>query len=147
MFRPLLLATVTLLAFSALASAQQPKPPKNVLLLIADDMGLTLGCYGDPIAKTPNLDKLAKASTRFTRAYATTASCSPSRSAIYSGLFTHQNGTYGLQHSVHGFQSFPHVEGIPNLLRRAGYWTGIIAKKHVGPQAVYDWELEMKGGR
>jgi N-sulfoglucosamine sulfohydrolase len=126
--------------------AAQTKQPKNVLLLIADDMGLTLGCYGDLVAKTPNLDKLAKSGVRFKRAYATTASCSPSRSTIYSGLFTHQNGTYGLQHTVHGFQSFPWIEGLPNLLRRAGYWTGIIAKKHVGPQAVYDWESETKGG-
>ena len=143
--RPLLmfLSVGALLAIAGTARADRPK---NVLVLIADDMGMTLGCYGDKIAQTPNLDKLARRAVRFTRAYATTASCSPSRSTIYSGLFTHQNGTYGLQHPPHGFLSLPTVEGIPNLLRRAGYWTGIIAKKHVGPQAVYDWESEMKGG-
>jgi N-sulfoglucosamine sulfohydrolase len=141
---PLMFLTVGLLLM--ITGPARADRPKNVLVLIADDMGMTLGCYGDKIAQTPNLDKLSRRAVRFTRAYATTASCSPSRSTIYSGLFTHQNGTYGLQHPPHGFLSLPTVEGIPNLLRRAGYWTGIIAKKHVGPQTVYDWESEMKGG-
>lgn len=117
---------------------------KNIVLLIADDMGRTLGCYGDAVARTPNLDRFAKQGVRFARAYATVASCSPSRASIYSGLYSHQNGMYGLQHGPHAAQSFAWVQGLPNLLRVAGYWTGIIAKVHVGPQASYNWEKEYK---
>lgn len=135
----LLLALVLLASASSSASAQAPE---NVLLVIADDLGLTLGCYGDKIARTPTLDAFAKKATTFTRAYSTVASCSPSRSAIYSGLYTHQNGMYGLHHAPHSAQSHSWVVSLPNLLRAAGYWTGIIGKIHVGPKTAYDWEFE-----
>lgn len=139
-------AIVAALAFGSEAFAQGKAAarPKHVLMLIADDLGLTLGCYGDPVAKTPNCDKLAAKGVRFTRAYATVASCSPSRATIYSGLFTHQNGQYGLAHAAHKQASHPWVQSLPNLLRAAGYWTGIIAKVHVLPQSAYDWEAEIK---
>lgn len=74
---------------------------KNVVLIIADDLGMQLGCYGDKVIQSPNLDALAKRGTRFTKAYATVASCSPSRASIFTGLYTHQNGQYGLQHAAH----------------------------------------------
>jgi len=135
-------ATLAVIALTIGASAAAAQAPKNVLLVIADDLGLTLGCYGDKVAQTPNLDAFAKKATKFTRAYATVASCSPSRSAIFTGLHTHQNGMYGLHHAPHSAQSHPWVVSLPNLLRAAGYWTGIIGKVHVGPKAVYDWEYE-----
>lgn len=65
---------------------------KNVVLMVADDLGRDyLGCYGCQSIQTPHLDNLAKGSTRFTNAFASTASCSGSRSTIYTGLHTHQN--------------------------------------------------------
>src|SRR5689334_5313801 len=75
--------------------------PKNVVLIIADDLGMQVGCYGDTVCKTPNLDALAKRGVRFTKAYSSVSSCSPSRASIYTGLYSHQNGQYGLQHAVH----------------------------------------------
>ena len=69
---------------------------KNVLLIVADDLGLFLGCYGLDTIRTPHIDRLAAEGTRFTSAFASTASCSGSRSTIYTGLHTHQNGQYGL---------------------------------------------------
>ncbi len=54
---------------------------RNVVVIVADDLGFQLGCYGDKVAKTPNIDRLASQSMRFTRAYCTTASCSASRTA------------------------------------------------------------------
>src|SRR5687768_14767145 len=59
--------------------------PKNILLFVTDDMGLTAGCYGDANARTPHIDRLAAQGTRFTHAFCTTASCSPSRSVILTG--------------------------------------------------------------
>ncbi|KAK1654958.1 alkaline-phosphatase-like protein [Colletotrichum phormii] len=114
--------------------------PRNVLLLVADDLGKQLGCYGCPYIQTPNIDKLAAEGARFENAFASTASCSGSRSTIYTGLHTHQNGQYGLNSGKHHFMTFDHIESGPALLAKNGVRTGIIGKVHVGPDAVYPWE-------
>lgn len=114
---------------------------KNILLLIADDLGKILGCYGERAVKTPCIDALANSGTLFEMAFASTASCSGSRSVIYTGLHTHQNGQYGLGHANHHFMTFDTVETAPQLLRNIGYLTGIIGKIHVGPDPVYPWEI------
>lgn len=113
---------------------------KNVVLIIADDLGLMLGCYGLQAVQTPNLDRLAASGTMFTNAFASTASCSGSRSTIYTGLHTHQNGQYGLQQGWCHFQTLDHIETIPQVFNSLGYQTGIIGKVHVGPRQVYPWE-------
>jgi N-sulfoglucosamine sulfohydrolase len=141
----LLLVSCGLFAPGA-ALAQNAKPPKNVIIVIADDLGMQLGCYGDKVIRTPNIDALANRGVRFARAYATVSSCSPSRASILTGLFTHQNGQYGLQHPPHSQQTHPWVMSLPNLLRAAGYWTGIIGKIHIGPQAVYNFHAEITKG-
>jgi N-sulfoglucosamine sulfohydrolase len=128
------------------APAAEEKPRRNVVLLIADDMGRTLGCYGDRAAKTPNLDALARRGVRFSHAFAAVSSCSPSRSTLYTGLHTHTNGMYGLAHAEHNFHSRPGVKSLPGLLRPAGYRTGIIGKIHVQPRSVYDFDVEMTKG-
>ncbi len=109
----------------------------NVLVFVADDLGLTLGCYGDPNAKTPRVDAFAKSATRFTHAFCTTASCSPSRSVILSGMQNHTNGMYGLQHADHHFSSQDKIATLPNTLNDAGYRTACLGKYHVGPEATY----------
>ncbi|KAB5515376.1 alkaline-phosphatase-like protein [Coniochaeta sp. 2T2.1] len=114
---------------------------KNILLVIADDLGKSLGCYGDTTVRTPNIDRLAAEGTVFENAFASTASCSGSRSVIYTGLHTHQNGQYGLGHSTHHFMTFDHVGTAPMLLQRHGYATAIVGKVHVGPDHVYPWEV------
>lgn len=110
---------------------------RNVLLLIADDLGRMLGCYGEKAVTTPYIDALAAAGTRFDMAFTSTASCSASRSVIYTGLHTHENGQYGLHHDNHHFMTFDHVETAPALFNRLGHLTGIIGKIHVGPPSVY----------
>ncbi|KAI1323968.1 alkaline-phosphatase-like protein [Xylariaceae sp. FL0255] len=114
---------------------------KNVLLLVADDLGRQLGCYGDSTCKTPNLDRLAAEGVKFTKAFASTASCSGSRSTIYTGLHTHQNGQYGLESGRNHFQTHDHIQTAPAILSKLGYLTGIVGKVHVGPAAVYPWEV------
>ena len=120
---------------------------RNVLLLISDDHGLELGCYGHPVIKTPNLDRLASQGVRFTNAYATVASCSASRSVIFTGLFNHTNGQYGHQHAYHNFHSARWVKSLPAILQDHGYRTGIVAKFHVQPASVYPFEVIKAGGR
>lgn len=115
------------------------KERRNVLLIVADDLGLMLGCYGLGAIKTPHVDRLAAQGTRFTNAFASTASCSGSRSTIYTGLHTHQNGQYGLAHGWCHFQTHEHIETAPRVFHNLAYWTGIIGKVHVGPRDVYPW--------
>jgi N-sulfoglucosamine sulfohydrolase len=126
--------------------AEEAKPRRNVVLLIADDLGLELGCYGDRAADTPHLDALARRGTRFTHAFANVASCSPSRSVIYTGLHTHSNGQYGLAHATHNFHTRPGIRSMPSYLKQAGYRTGIIAKNHCIPKEVYPWDEEIRSG-
>lgn len=78
---------------------------KNIVLLIADDLGKYIGAYGCESVSTPAIDALAKRGIRFDLAFASTASCSGSRSTIYTGLHTHENGQYGLNQFKAHFQS------------------------------------------
>lgn len=136
-----------LCASQALAAPARPADQRNVLLLVSDDHGLQLGCYGNRAIQTPNLDRLAEQGVRFTHAFATVASCSASRSVIYTGLFNHANGQYGHQHSYHNFHTFRSVRSLPAVLKEKGYRAGIIAKFHVQPADVYPFEHIRVGAR
>ncbi len=146
-----MIAAVRLIVFStalaaAAAFAATPSRP-NIVLIVADDHGTdALGCYGNPVIKTPHLDALAADGTRFTSAFCTTASCSPSRSVILSGLHNHRNGMYGLQHDDHHFQSFENFKGLPVLLAGAGYRTARIGKFHVAPESVFAFQTVLSAG-
>ena len=133
------------------AAGAEPSPPvarPNVVLIVADDhRNDALGCYGNPVIQTPHLDALARDGIRFSQAFCTTASCSPSRSVILSGRQSHHNGMYGLQHAYHHFQSFDTVRSLPVLLAEAGYRTGRIGKFHLAPDAVFHFETTLSGGR
>lgn len=120
---------------------------KNIIFFITDDESPTLGCYGDEVAVTPAIDALAADGTLFTRAFATTASCSASRSVVMSGLHNHYNGQFGHQHHYHGFSSFPATISLamPRVLARAGYRTAHIGKYHVAPEEVFHYETYLKG--
>jgi N-sulfoglucosamine sulfohydrolase len=73
-----------------------PNGQPNILLIVSEDNGPELGCYGDPCAKTPNLDRLASQGIRFERAFVPQAGCSQSRASFLTFLFPHQHGQIGL---------------------------------------------------
>jgi N-sulfoglucosamine sulfohydrolase len=133
------------LAFAFALTLPATAGPKNVVLLIADDLGMEVGCYGDAVAKTPNVDALAKSGTRFTHGFASVSSCSPSRASLLTGMPTHQSGQYGLAHAEHNFHSLARVKGLPALLAPAGYKSAVIAKLHVLPKEVYPFDAEIPG--
>ena len=142
--RQTLALSATALAISALPrptraqnSPVQSKRP-NILYVTADDLGEQVGCYGDPIARTPNIDALAATGARFSNAYVTQASCSPSRSSLLTGLYPHQNGQVGLV--GRGYSMKEGVATLPTLLHDAGYRTGIIGKLHVLPEAAFAFD-------
>ncbi|MBY0527976.1 MAG: sulfatase [Gemmataceae bacterium] len=138
--RLLIVVTLGLGLFPATAAAQTAR--RNIVVLIADDLGLDCGCYGNTQIKTPNIDSLAANGTCFTHAFATVASCSPSRAVLLTGLHTHTSGQYGLAHAAHNQHTLTAVKSLPAQLRGAGYRTGIIGKLHVQPQSVYSFDLE-----
>ena len=146
--RSLLIAGAGAAAAAALPSRLRAAAPgrRNVLLLISDDQGLDLGCYGVPIS-TPRIDAFARAATRFTHGYAAVSSCSPSRAVINTGLYTHQNGMYGLAHDVHNQGVLDGIETLPMWLRRAGYATALVGKKHLRPDSAFPYEAELEPER
>ncbi len=117
----------------------------NIILFVADDHGIdALGCYGNPVIKTPNLDKLASEGVKFTNAYCTSASCAASRSVILSGLYGHATGSYGHVHDYHHFSTYDEVKSLSNRLSEAGYLTARIGKYHVAPESVYKFDEVLK---
>ena len=120
---------------------------RNVIFFITDDESPTLGCYGDPVAVTPAIDAVAADGTRFVNAFATTASCSASRSVVMSGLHNHRNGQYGHQHAYHKFASWHNVVSLamPRVMANAGYRTAQCGKYHVAPEEVYRFENYISG--
>lgn len=137
---PIRLHLVLLLAagLSGYASAASPRP--NVILVTADDLGLHLGCYGDQRVRTPRFDRFAAEGVRFSKAYVTQSSCSPSRSSLLTGLFPHENGQIGLENRGYSMsRAFPSA---PTLLHAAGYRTGIVGKLHVAPRAAFPFDFD-----
>lgn len=139
--------TLVILALLGLSVPVAQAAEKNVIFYIADDLGAYLGCYGYPQAKTPHMDALAADGTLFSNAYATTASCSASRSVIMTGLHNHANGHYGHQHAYHHFSCYPNVApfALPRVMEGAGYRTGHIGKHHVAPDFIFRYGTMLKG--
>ena len=123
------------------ATAAEPTRP-NILLIVGDDNGCQLGCFGDAAARTPRLDALAAAGTRFTQAHVAQPSCSPSRAAMHTGLYPHQSGQFGLSHL--GFTMTPKLPNLANGLKSIGYRTALFGKMHMAPAA--DFPFDVAGG-
>ncbi|MEM9158092.1 MAG: sulfatase-like hydrolase/transferase [Verrucomicrobiota bacterium] len=98
-----------------LARAQQP----NVLWISCEDISPHLGCYGDPHAITPHLDKLASEGVRFANAFTTSGVCAPCRSGIITGMY---QTTLGTQHMRGRAKLPPEVKPFSTYLREAGYY-------------------------
>ena len=134
------LSTAAVAAAGIKAAAAPSGTPRNVLLIIADDQGYDMSCVGGAV-KTPVLDRLAGQGTLFTDAYATVSSCSSSRSTLFTGLYSHTNGMYGLAHDVHNFSLLDDVKTVPWMLKQAGYATALVGKKHVKPDALLPYDV------
>lgn len=141
-------AALTSKAWSGTGSAKQTGSVRNVLLIVADDHGYDMSSLGSAV-HTPALDRLAREGTLFTDAYASVSSCSSSRSTLYTGLYSHTNGMYGLSHDVHNFSLLEDVKTLPWMLKQHGYATSLVGKLHVKPEAAlaYDaWLLPEQAG-
>jgi arylsulfatase A-like enzyme len=112
-------------------AAVRASEPPNVLWISVEDISPRLGAYGDSVARTPNLDRLASQGTRYTHAFAVAPVCAPNRSAIITGMYPTTIGTHHMRttHEGEGLPTPylavppPYVKGFPEYLRAAGYYT------------------------
>lgn len=98
----------------------------NVLFISVDDLANALACYGDPIAKTPHLDRLAASGVRFERAYNQIPLCNPARASLLTGLRPDRIKVYDLDR--HFRDEIPDVVTLPQRFREAGYFTARVGK-------------------
>jgi len=134
------IASLVLLHFILPASAQQAKPLPNerynIILFIADDLGVNDSePYGNKIVQTPNLNRLSKESLLFTRAFASSPTCGPSRSTMFTGLMPIRHGGHGNHSGVAAG-----TKSLVQYLQPLGYRVAIAGKYHVGPEEIFAFE-------
>lgn len=146
----MIVATLVLCSFASSLEAADAKRP-NVLFIVSDDLNNMLGCYGDPLAKSPNIDRLAARGVRFDRAYCAFPLCGPSRNVLLTGLYPNSTGIFANQQIFR--QTIPSQQSMPQAFRNTGYFAARIGKlyhynvpKSIGTNGHDDpgsWELEL----
>lgn len=138
----LLAITGILLGFQDAVKARQQKP--NVLFISVDDLRANLGAYNDPVAVTPNIDRLAAESVVFTKHYVQQPSCAPSRTSMLTGM--RPDEVEVTNHNTHFRETRPEVVTLPQLFKNNGYHTVGIGKifhfRH-GFQDAVSWTSEV----
>ncbi|MCK4678953.1 MAG: sulfatase [Bacteroidales bacterium] len=108
----------------------------NVLFIAVDDLRPNLGCYGDPVAVTPNIDQLASNGMLFSRAYCQQAVCAPSRASIMTGLRPDNLRVWDLQ--THFRENIPDVVTLPQYFKKHGYYALEVGKIYHDPLRAKD---------
>ncbi|MBN1399674.1 MAG: sulfatase-like hydrolase/transferase, partial [Anaerolineae bacterium] len=104
----------------------------NILFIMTDEQRYdSLGCYGNPVLRTPSIDSLARDGVRFERCYAQNPMCMPARMAIMTGRYCSE---HGCNINCTGLPPHEQAQTFMRHLRRAGYWTAAIGKMHMMPK-------------
>src|ERR1043165_3280697 len=128
-----LLALLVALTAPALFAAESAKP--NIVFVLTDDQGFgDISAHGNPILQTPNIDRLRAESVRFTD-FHVSPTCSPTRSALHTGRHEFKNG---VTHTIYERERLTlNATTIAQVLKTAGYTTGIFGKWHLGDEPEY----------
>ena len=119
--------------FSWKAGAQSPRVLPNIVVILADDIGYgDTGPYGATKVRTPNLDKLAEKGLRFTNAYCSSATCTPTRYSLLTGRYAFRKEGSGVLPGNAPMLIEPGQPTIASVLKKAGYTTGVVGKWHLG---------------
>lgn len=130
-----------------MAQSRQAARKLNVLFIAVDDLNNRIGCYGDPLVKTPNIDRLATRGVRFDRAYCQYPLCNPSRTSLLSGL--RPDTTQIFDNRTHPRSTLQDTVFLPEYFRQHDYFTGRVGKiAHGLFEDAVKWDLsEGAGGR
>src|SRR5262249_23135308 len=137
------LAAALVLTTASLRSAEKP----NIILLLADDIRYAdVSCYGAKHAKTPNIDRIATQGCRFLDAHPPASTCTPTRRALMSGVYSwRQQPGSSIAPGDAPLSIPPGSATIASILKQAGYRTGAVGKWHIGlgPKGGPDWNGEI----
>ena len=150
------LGTIALASGLQQVFGQRASRPPNILFIMADDLGFAdVSCYGRPDLNTPNIDRLATSGVRFLQAYANSAVCSATRTALITGRYQYRL-PLGLEEPLPIGRDVglpPEHPTVPSLLKKAGYGTTLVGKWHLGTlprfgplQSGYDHFYGFRGG-
>lgn len=116
-----------------LNGADRNERPPNVIIILADDLGYSdVGCFGATDIRTPHIDAMAKAGTRFTNFYVAQPVCTASRAALMSGCYPNRVGLGGALNHTSRNGIHPDEWLLPEMFRERGYATACIGKWHLG---------------
>ena len=146
-FKSIMLVTMMITAGSAIiipaARAEEPKRP-NVLFIAVDDLNTNLGCYGHPMVKSPNIDRLAARGVRFERAYCNYALCNPSRTSLLSGRRPEVTGIMD-NNTPPRTHLGSDVVFLPEFFGKHGYFTARVGKvAHAAFEDAVKWDVSEK---
>ena len=126
----------------------EPNKKPNIVVIYLDDLGYgDLSSYGATSFKTPNIDALANGGVKFTNAYASSATCTPSRYALLTGVYPWRNKDAHILPGTAPLVISTAQETIPKMLKKVGYQTGIVGKWHLGlGSGVVNWNEHISPG-
>jgi arylsulfatase A-like enzyme len=143
---------LSFLAFTvSLKSSSQTKNKTvkpNIVFIYLDDLGYgDLSCYGATAIKTPNIDALANGGVRFTNGYATSATCTPSRYGLLTGVYPWRNKDAKILPGSAPLLIGKEQLTIPKMLKEKGYQTAVVGKWHLGlGTGIVDWNQQLDAG-